>query len=188
MHEGGRNVAFERGARRYAFDPNRIFTDAGALATLRRLNRTDSTVADIDPEVVEVVRRFAEALLDSVGLDTLRQVVALHNNTDEQYSARSYLPGAEYASDAADVHLEPGSDADDFFFVTERTLFDRLRAEGFNVVLQHNAAVTDDGSLSVFAARAGIRYVNVEAQHGHRAEQERMITVLARVLASTDGP
>src|SRR5690606_27170642 len=95
---------------------------------------------------------------------------------------RSYLPGATYAADAEAVHLAPTEDADDFFFVTDRPLYDALARAGFNVVLQNNATVTDDGSLSVLAARRGQRYVNVEAQHGHTAQQRRMVEALVRVL------
>jgi hypothetical protein len=168
QHTGARNFLLRRDTARYAADPNRIYTDAGARATLERLGRFDLCVH-------AGLRAFADTVLARTGLDTARTVVTLHNNTDERYSARSYAPGAEYAADAAAVYLHPGADPDDFFFVTERPLF--------NVVLQDNARVTDDGSLSVLAARRGQRYVNVEAQHGHRREQERMIHALLDVLA-----
>ena len=69
-------------------------------------------------------------------------------------------------------------------FVTDRALYDALVGEGFNAVLQDNDAATDDGSLSVWAAREGVPYVNVEAQHGHRAEQAAMIDALVGVLES----
>ncbi len=113
-------------------------------------------------------------------------VLTLHNNTEGGYSARSYEPGAEYASDAAAVTVHAGTDPDDFFFVTDRALYDALVAEGFNAVLQDNDAATDDGSLSVWAAREGVPYVNVEAQHGHRAEQARMISALVDVLSERE--
>lgn len=50
-------------------------------------------------------------------------------------------------------------------------------------MLQDNVQVTDDGSLSVRAARNGLPYVNVEAQHGHREQQVRMLEALHRALA-----
>ncbi len=89
---------------------------------------------------------------------------------------------------AARVHLEPGRDADDFFFVTDPGWFDRLAALGFNVVLQDNTGVTDDGSLSVLAGRLGIPYVNVEAQHGHVKTQRRMLEALVRQINPGAGP
>lgn len=174
-HTGARNLTIRRGAETFVVDPNRMFTDAGAELSLTRLSRMDASM-------LHAVRTFADTLLALAGAADAQTVVTLHNNTEANYSARSYLPGAEYAADAAAVHLAPGGDADDFFFVTDRPLYDALAAEGFNVVLQHPDTVTDDGSLSVLAARRGQRYVNVEAQHGHAAEQRRMIEALVRVL------
>ncbi|HYE57974.1 MAG TPA: SapC family protein, partial [Rhodothermales bacterium] len=155
---------------------NLYITEEGARLTLERLSHFDARAHG-------ALRSFADAVLARTGLDTARIVVTLHNNTEANYSTRSYLPGGEYAADAADVYLSPSADPDDFFFVTERPLFDALKRRGFNVVLQDNARVTDDGSLSVLAARRGQRYVNVEAQHGHRRQQERMIHALLDVLA-----
>ncbi len=160
-------------------DPNRMFTDTGARASMERFG-------GMRPAALSAFRAFADTLLARTGLDTARVVVTLHNNTEANYSARSYLPGAEYATDAARVHIAPGSDADDFFFVTDVALFDALAARGFNAVLQDNARVTDDGSLSVLAARRGQLYVNVEAQHGHRTEQTAMLRALLDVLAAME--
>ncbi|MCA0268374.1 MAG: hypothetical protein LCH53_04025 [Bacteroidetes bacterium] len=174
-HTGARNLSIRRGAETFTVDPNRIFTDAGAALSLTRLSRMDTAM-------LRDVRAFADTLLVLAGAADATTIVTLHNNTDANYSARSYLPGAEYAADAAAVHLTPSGDPDDFFFVTDRPLYDALVAERFNVVLQHPETVTDDGSLSVLAARRGQRYANVEAQHGHTEVQRRMIEALVRVL------
>ena len=133
------------------------------------------------------VEEFTTELLRIYALDTVDAVVALHNNADCNYSATQYLDGQELARDAADVHLEDGQDADDFFFVTEKRFFEALRARRFNVVLQDNRSVTDDGSLSVYCGQHGIPYVNVEAQDGHLQAQKTMIEALFDVLTAT-GP
>ncbi|MEM1116427.1 MAG: hypothetical protein AAF845_20090 [Bacteroidota bacterium] len=177
VHTGERHLRFEVGGETYEADPNRMFTDAGRGRTLARESR--------DTEAARTaLAAFAEAVLDVYSRAPTAVVVALHNNTDENYSAASYLPGAVYESDAEAVTVHDGTDPDDFFFVTDRGLYDALVAEGFNAVLQDNEAATDDGSLSVWAAREGVPYVNVEAQHGHRAEQARMIEALMDVLAA----
>lgn len=173
--QGERRVAFALGGRAYSVDPNRVFTDVGVRRTLE----ADST----DAGAVALTRLFGDvlvALYDPEGV-----VVTLHNNTPDNYSALSYTDGGVYAQDAEAVHLAPGADPDDFFFVTDRALFDRLAAAGFNAVLQDNARVTDDGSLSVWAAQQGLPYVNVEAEHGHLDAQLRMLEALADVLAET---
>lgn len=174
-HTGARTLSIARGAERFEVDPNRIFTDAGAEATLARLSRMDESAH-------AAVRAFADTLLARAGLDTAAVVVTLHNNTEANYSARSYLPGADLAQDAAAVHLEPGADPDDFFYVTDPADFEAFRARGFNVVLQHPSTAVDDGSLSVLAGWRGQRYVNVEAQHGHVEAQRRMLEALLDVL------
>jgi hypothetical protein len=182
--QGGRYVAFEMNGETWRFDPNRIFTEAGAEATLSQ--RSGSA----PPEILAEVRRFASSVLDAYRLDRGLPprlpidfpIITLHNNAEGEYSAASYLPEGDHAEDAIAVHLPPDADPDDFFFVTHPAVYTGLAAEGFTVVLQDNAQVTDDGSLSVWASRQGIPYVNVEAEHGHRERQTAMLEALARVL------
>jgi hypothetical protein len=175
---GRRLVAFEMEGQTWRFDPNRVFTEAGAEATLQ------SHSGSAPPEILAEVRRFADAVLAVYGAESLPLLATLHNNTAGEYSALSYTPEGDHAQDAAAVHLPPGADPDNFFFVTDPTLYDALAAEGFAVVLQDNTRVTDDGSLSIWAARRGVPYVNVEARHGDREGQVRMLEALARVLPS----
>ena len=177
-HTGAREIAFRIGGEDHRVDPNRIFTPAGRRGTLTALS-TWSQPAD------DVVAAFADELLSTLGIDDVDIVVALHNNTPDRYTAANYLPGGTLAADAAKVHLQPGNDADDFFFVTDRRVFDALVDRGHSVILQNEATVSDDGSLSVWCGRMGMPYVNVEAEHGHRAEQAAMLRDLVEVLADT---
>lgn len=170
---GQRLVSFELDGQDYSFDPNRVFTELGAAETLERYSRDDA-------EARQRVRRFAEDLLADYGLNTVSMIITLHNNTDGEYSALSYQSGGPLSQDAARVQLAPRQDPDNFFFVTDAGWFDRLAAAGFNVVLQDNSRVTDDGSLSVLAARRGIPYVNVEAQHGQVRVQRKMLDALVK--------
>jgi hypothetical protein len=174
-HSGEREITFLLSGHSFSFDPNRIFTDSGAAATV-------SPQGPSRPEAVTVVRDFAKEIVSTYSLDSSSAIVTLHNNTDGAYSAESYLPEGQYALDARKVFVDRSRDPDDFFFVTDASLFTRLSRSGFNVVLQNNRFVTDDGSLSVLAARRGIPYVNVEAQHGHRKAQEKMLRALLKVL------
>ena len=174
-HGGTRDVRFRLDGETFAVDPNRIFTNEGARRTLAKLSRR--TI-----EAEAAVDRFAKDLLSLCSIERADVVIALHNSTEGHYSALSYAKGGELASDAAAVFIKDGNDPDDFFFVTETAVFDALRRRGFNVVLQDNRRVTDDGSLSVYCGRAGVRYINVEAQHGQREEQVAMILALRDVL------
>jgi hypothetical protein len=174
-HTGKRLVVFKLKEREFHVDPNRIFTRAGARKTLER----HATYSD---DAVVAVKRFAGDLLNIYRIDRSVAVIALHNNPPGLYSAFSYAAGGKYARDAEDVFIRDGSDPDDFFFVTERAVFDALKQKGYNVVLQDNRQVTDDGSLSVYCGKSNVRYVNVEADHGHRKEQARMLLDLKSIL------
>jgi D-alanyl-D-alanine dipeptidase len=175
-HSGDREVAFRLGGTEHHIDPNRIFTPAGRRATLTALS-TWSQPAD------DVVAAFTDELLSTLAIDDVDMVVALHNNTPDRYTAANYALGGSLAADAAKVNLRPGGDADDFFFVTDPGLFDALAGHGHSVILQNEATVADDGSLSVWCGRMGIPYVNVEAEHGHRTEQAAMLRDLMALVA-----
>ena len=176
-HRGGRNIYFRFHGKRYGFDPNRIFTPGGRKKTLQKFSHSYSVEAD------SVVAHFAQFLIRHVLADAVL-VVTLHNNTRGRYSIKSYLPGARFASDAAEVNVASGQDADDFFYCTDSTLYYALKARGWNALLQNNEAVSDDGSLSVYCGQNRMLYVNIEAQRGHRRVQQLMIEDLQKVLDS----
>lgn len=170
-HSGERLISFQLDGETFQVDPNRIFTGDGLKATLERYGR-------YTPEAFAEVERFAEKLLEDYRLMDEDLIITAHNNGASSYSAASYLPGAEYQNDAGAVFIREGSDPDDFFFVTSRSVFDDLREAGFNAVLQDNRNVSDDGSLSVLAGKRGIPYINCEAEHGHLEEQVGMLEIL----------
>ncbi len=167
-HGGSRYISFRLRGVKYKFDPNRIFTDRGARATLKWLG-------SYSPAAWVATRRFAKRIIAVAGINSLAYVVAVHNNTRGHYSADSYIKGAGEARDAAAVYIPHGSDPDDFFFVTSHAVYTELRALGrFPIVLQNNAHATDDGSLSIYAAKHGIICFTVEAQEGHLQRQAEM--------------
>ena len=168
QHTGDRNISFGLDGKPYVVDPNRIFTDLGIQKTLQTNSQYAEAAAD-------QVRQFTTALINDYGLSRSDMIVALHNNTDHQYSVKNYMRGGDMANDAAKVRYVSGSDEDDFFFVTNPVFYDKLVQAGFNVVLQNNATVTDDGSFSVYCGYKGIPYINVEAEHGHVERQVAMI-------------
>ena len=174
---GTRNIGFRLNGTRYVCDPNRIFTDTGIRQTLRQLGDTYSE------EAHQAVRTLRNAILGQISTRRPRSglVVALHNNTNNNYSIESYLPGGQEAADAGRVNRNPAIDRDDFFFTTVGGLYDALAAQGANVVEQ-SANVADDGSLSVYCAQAGIPYVNVEAEDGHISQQIALLRLLAAVM------
>jgi hypothetical protein len=171
---GERVVRFRLEGRRYGFDPNRIFTDDGLAATLRRYG-TDTSAARA------VVRRLRDQILALLAPAVPAGLIALHNNRRGDYSFDSYRSGGELAQDAERLHVAPQCPRSEFMLVTTPPLFERLAGRGFHVVLQ-SASVRDDGSLSVWAAREKARYINVEAAHDQAGAQRRMVAASLAAL------
>ncbi len=171
---GRRIVCFRRGLRPYAFDPNRIFTDAGAEQTLR-------AYASFDPAALAAVRRLREAILQLLAGPPDAPIVALHNNRAGRYSIREYEPGGLHARNAQAVEVRDDTAPEDFFVVTRREHFVKLAGQGFNVALQAEQPF-DDGSLSVWCQQQRRAYVNVEALHGRADVQRRMLLAVGAVV------
>jgi hypothetical protein len=161
VHSGERNIAFQLHGKRYEFDPNRIFTDAGIKKTLIAYS---SYSPDAHKEVKKLANQI-ELLLPK------GKIIAVHNNK-ETYSLKEYLPGHSLAPDAKALHVAPLSYYRNFYLVTQFSDYLRLKTEGFNGVLQKHSA-TDDGSLSVLFAKG--HYINVEAGYNQLAEQIKML-------------
>jgi len=108
----------------------------------------------------------------------------LHNTGGGGLSINSYLTTGDQPTTASAVHVSTNRFAGDFFYVTDRRFFDYLKARDFNVTLQDDANVPDDGSASVYFARKGIPYVNVEADVKHLTEQIEMVRVAREMVVS----
>jgi hypothetical protein len=173
QHSGGRNIGFEFGNRNYLFDPNRIFTSTGRKDNLNKLSHFDAKADSI-------ISGFANIILQPVLQAAI--VVALHNNTNNNFSILSFKKGGKEAKNASRLYINPKMDVDDFVLTTETTIFNFLKRKQISVVLQNNKHCIDDGSLSVYCGKKGIPYVNIEAQDVHEAEQLNIINTLAPLL------
>jgi hypothetical protein len=178
--QGRRLITFVVDGQRYRFDPNRIFSSVGIDRTLRLYGPSS-------PRARQSVAALAEWWLRQTGISRAKVVVAMHNNAPGGYSIRSYGRSGELRHEAEAVHENHRHSPDDFFLVTESRFFDHLRAQGMNVVLQASGA-TDDGSLGVYCARAGIQYVNVEAAFDHLQTQIAMLREIHRMVGKECRP
>ena len=175
--DGKREIRFSLNNIKYTFDPNRIFTAAGIKKTLEN-NGAFSTEAQT--EIEKLVAKLEKDYLANAKL-----IITLHNNGNEGYSIKSYEKGGEFEGDAKSIFMNPSSDVDDFFFVTEEKYYKLLSEKNRNVALQDNEKVTDDGSLSVYCGYKKIPYINVESEHGHLREQIKMLDALRETLKSS---
>ena len=174
-HSGKRRVVFSLEGKEYSFDPNRIFSPTGVRKTVRG-------DGEIPEAAYKAVDHFSAQFIHYFALNKQSEFITLHNNDDGELSIHTYEPGGEWAADTDELHVSKVFDPDDFFFVTDKQIYEQLKAQDFNVVVQDNSIKRDDGSLSVFAGRHGIRYINVEAEPQHNTEQIRMIEAAVKTL------
>lgn len=160
VHSGGRNIIFHVRHKRYECDPNRIFTDKGIRTTLRQFSK-DTT------EAYREVKKLANKIK---GLLPKGKIIAVHNN--ETYSMRNYFPGHDMARDARSLNHNKRHFHRNFYLVTKRHDYLRLKQHRFNSVWQSGNA-KDDGSLSVFLDC--VNYINVEAGYDQLAAQIKML-------------
>lgn len=159
----------------YGFDPNRMFSRVGIEQTLRD-NRK------ISRDAMDEVEKFAHRILELVP-DSSSCVIALHNNTEEAYSVRSYLPGGNREEDAKAVYADTRQDVDDIAFTTDSLLFEGMAKGGYNSIWQNNEKAKKDGSLSIYYGERNRRYINIETQHGRVAQYIEMLQKLMTILA-----
>ncbi len=157
---GGRNIEFNLHHKKYEFDPNRIFTDQGIRKTLAQYSQST-------PEGQRAVKRLAQKIK---ALLPRGKVIAVHNN--ETYSLHDYLPGHTLADDAKALHVDKHQYFRNFFLVTQRTDYVRLKNKHYNSIWQALGAA-DDGSLSIFLANG--EYINVEAGYDQLQAQIKML-------------
>ena len=159
-HGGGRNIHFSLKHRQYEFDPNRIFTDHGIYKTM-------TTFGFYSKAAHQAVTHLASKIIE---LLPKGKIIAVHNN--DTFSVHDYLPGNNLAQEAKMLHLNKRLFYRNFFIVTQKQDFERLKNHKFNSVWQGKLA-TDDGSLSFRLMRH--RYVNVEAGYDQLLNQINML-------------
>ena len=185
---------------RVKIDPNRIFTEQGRRQNIIKLNPKLRTNTYVFHRAMRRSKALAQLIIKTLGgADPSRTWVAIHNNTqgyqgDNKHgigdiSIKHYQHKLSEGAQFLIAVNEGQGDEDDLFFVTEKSDFRILQQAGWNAVLQHPKVVSDpkedDGSLSVYAQKLGIRYINIEAERStnnigenHLSEQTQMINLI----------
>lgn len=158
----------------YSFDPNRMFSKIGIEQTLKEHRK-------FSPICIPEVEKFAQQLLSLIP-DSTQCVVALHNNTEEAFSIKSYLPGGNRQRDAKAVFADSLQDVDDIILTTDSLLFQKMADNRYNSIWQDNINAKKDGSLSIYFGDINRRYVNIETQHGKVAQYAEMLDKLLAIL------
>ncbi len=173
---GMRNITFRDSMNTYQVDPNNIFTYQG---TRRWLDKSPAGL--VTYTATSALLNLGVNILKFYNPDSLTYIITLHNNSENSFNVRSYLPGASRAHDAGKIHVSAYMDPDDMVIVTDMRFFEYLRAKDINVIYQSENG-PDDGSLSVYATMHKIPYLNIEVQHGHVETQAMLITEVSAML------
>jgi hypothetical protein len=174
-----RNFIIHHNDEEFQTDPNSIYTLPGIVRGLEKYNWAE-------PEVVKYLDQTAKEILRLYSAGKPPYIFTLHNNGDGGFGISSYLKGYELESFADSLHINFEMDNDDLVLVTDLDMFNRLKKENVNVVLQSKNA-PDDGSLSYYAMKKKIPYINVEVQHGHYDEHLQLIEITSKALKETLG-
>lgn len=173
-NNGQRIIRFRLRGIVYSFDPNRMFSKTGIEQTLKENGK-------ISVEAIEEIEKFSQRILQLLP-DDITCIIALHNNTEEAYSVKSYLKGGDRQNDAKEVYADSVQDVDDIVFTTSKKIFDKMSAQGYNCILQDNENAKKDGSLSVYFGEQNRWYANIETQHGRISQYQEMLEKLLDIL------
>lgn len=174
-NNGERLINFSYKGESFTFDPNRIYTSEGINSTLTILSRR------YDTDAAKEVADFAKSLIADYIINS-KLIISLHNNMDSSLSILSYKNMQAGNDSVGKTFINPGMDADDFILTTDTSFFNRIKEKNINVVWENVEAIEDDGSLSVYAARHNIPYINMEAQHEHAEEQLSMLKAIDDII------
>ena len=177
QYGSARNFLFFYNEEEFQTDPNSIYSKTGIIKGLEKYGRADR-------EVVKNLEQLSQTIIKKYSEKDPAYFFTLHNNADGGFGISSYLQGYELESYADSLHINFQMDNDDLILVTDLALFNRLKSDNVNVVLQ-SVDAPDDGSLSVYSMKKHIPYINVEVQHGHFEENLRLIEIATKALFET---
>lgn len=175
-NKGNRIVSFSMEGKTYNFDPNRIFSADGIVATLKKYGPYSDAARD-------ATLQFAQWLS---GLLSSGRVFAIHNNQDTTYNILSYKDArGNPAKGVKALYINPKQDPGNFVYTTNIGLYMAAKDSGFNCVLQSHD-VEDDGSYSVYAMRQGLDYINVETKINDLKDDLNLLTFVNRYYNYAD--
>lgn len=169
LHEKKNRVTFTINEKEYSVDPSMIFTKKGRKKTLKE-------GGSYSRKALKEVFYFSFPIANRIAGN--RVIVAMNNNTNENYSINSYLPNGAEEEKTKQIYVNNEMDADDFIYTNDSSFFEAFKTREINVVLQDNEVLVDDGSLPFLCKITKRRYINIETQTGHFDAQLKLIDVV----------
>ena len=167
-NEMKRSVIFSIDGVKYAFDPNRAFTDEGIELTLKKWGKVKFGDENrYSEEAHAAVKAYGEFLMKELLADSPEIIVGVHNNSDGEGVTEEDM-------NTGDSYWNPDIDSDHFFLVIDKKHFEYLKEKKLNVIYESEDA-DDDGSISIYCRKENIPYINVETQYKHLQYQLGML-------------
>jgi hypothetical protein len=191
-----RRIEFALNSKTYTVDPNRVFTENGRVCAglTTEVSAAAANFADAilklalapDTRSLRAGERFLVAVHNNADVDAKAEAARAGDLTAvafiKAHATNSDFHGA-FEAQADGVFLSnQEDDADNFVLVSTPILIGHFAERGFNVVAQKSPARldsrlcgVDDGSLSIYAARQNIPYINLEADAANGAFRQRQM-------------
>ena len=167
-----RNIEFSLFDKQMIVDPAHIFTPKGRWNDLAANQKKDHVIS-------QQIGALASFIINEIPLQ--KAIISLHNNIAGGHTIDMYGKNGSLAKNVRSVYQNPEMNSGDFFFTTDKDVFEQLKDRKYSVVLQ-NFQAKDDGSLTVFCAKTRRTYIGIETQNGHTEAQEKMLNAVAEIL------
>ena len=183
-----RNVSFVLNRKNFTFDPNRIFSYGGVVATLEKNSKNFQKINEEEKtKVIDAILNLRLSIINDFDLmNSQNTIISLHNNKESSFggglSIKSFLEEKDGENENSKVYINPKQDVDDFVYVTKEKDFEALKAKGYNAVFYDFESKKDFGSLGVFLGKSNVRYFNPETQFSHKKIQEQMIRDILEIV------
>ncbi len=154
------------------YDPNRIFTRRGLKEDLTAQN---SGLPDkILKKALHNIRIVRNGLIRALDLHNENFLISIHTNNRSSNLSIHYFQQKEL-SDQFLVSINENHPSKNFFYTICSKDFLYFRNNRYNVVLQKESTMCDDGSLSILMAKREMNYITLEVQEGNLFFQKKML-------------
>ncbi len=147
-------------------DPNRMFSRAGAEASLKSLNPGWS--ADQVTAALDLLDKQREKLLEAIFPPDRGLLVALGNGAGADSASAEAALGNQHS-------LPQPDNRQTFYLCTNPADYQALAASPYNVVLTDYVRARDDGSLARRAAARDVRFLRIQTRPGDDAAERDML-------------
>jgi hypothetical protein len=162
-----RNLYLSYGRRNYFIDPNRIFTARGVSKFLTRHHKSLSRKGR--KSLTKRITDIRETILTSIDWHKNKYLIVLHSSRPgSDFSIEEFNRKNSYLT-----YTNPDHNPKNLFFTTSLQDYYFFKSKQFNVVYQRS--IEDDGSLSIYAAKNNLPYINIEVEEGNDEVQKKML-------------